>query len=190
MPRERNTRENAREGSQGGRRPARSTNMAMYVPILLAAVIVAGIGLAILADKQPEEKPVVASAPKRDPFADVPPEAPPTKTGGSSKYTFVSKAPDGLTNDENWKAATKIAAEGELLFQEATQAKAAGDVPLLNSKGREARDKLTTAVEMTAAWEEELLEKYGDGNLQVREIMKVRTGWIDKMRWLHKSAAL
>ena len=43
---------------------------------------------------------------------------------------------------------------------------------------------------MTALWEDELLEKYGDGNVSVREIMKVRSSWIDKMRWLHKSAAL
>ena len=32
-------------------------------------------------------------------------------------------------------------------------------------------------------------QKYGDANAEVRRIMKVRSGWIDKMRWLHKSIA-
>lgn len=167
--------------------------MAMYIPILLAAVIVCGIGLAIMTDKAPaKEDAPKAVVEARNPFADVPDEKAPAKNagGGSSKYTFVSEAPDGLANNDNWRAALKLAAEGEKLFEEAAQAKAAMDVAALNDKGRQAREKLTSAVEMTAVWEEELLEKYGDANLQVREIKRTRSGWIDKMRWLHKSSAL
>jgi hypothetical protein len=179
--------------NKNDRRAARKPGMGMYIPILLAAVIVCGIGLAMITDQQKkEEKPVAAAAPKKDPFADVPAEAPPQRAGGGggSQYTFVSQAPDGLANDENWKAALVIGAEGERLCDEAKKAHAANDRALLNDKGRQAREKLTTAVEMTAAWEEELLEKYGDGNLQVREIMAIRSRWIGGQRWLHKTAAL
>ncbi len=177
------------------RRPARQTTMAMYIPILLAVVIVCGIGLAIMTDKQKsaEKETPKAEVVQRNPFADVPDEKAPERkggSGGSSKYNFVSKAPEGLANNENWRAALKIAAEGEALFEEATQAKAAGDTATLNDKGRQAREKLTSAVEMTAVWEDELIEKYGDANLDVREIKRTRSGWIDKMRWLHKSSAL
>jgi len=167
----------------------------MYIPILLAVVIVCGIGLAILTDQQKaaekQQAPKAEAAP-RNPFADVPEEKPPVRTGGggASKYNFVSKAPEGLANNDNWRAALKLAGEGEKLFEEATQAKAAGDTATLNDKGRQAREKLTSAVEMTAVWEEELLEKYGDANLEVREIKRTRSSWIDKMRWLHKSSAL
>lgn len=184
---------NKNDRDRNDRRPARTTSMAMYIPILLAAVIVCGIGLAIMTDKPTAKSetttPVVE---QRNPFADVPDEKPPAKNAatGSSKYNFVSQAPDGLANNDNWRAALKLAAEGEKLFEEAAQAKAAGDVATLNDKGRQAREKLTSAVEMTAVWEDELLEKYGDANLAVREIKRTRSGWIDKMRWLHKSSAL
>jgi len=182
----------SKDNEKPDRRAKKSNGMGMYIPILLAVVIVCGVGLAVIVGNKPkDDKPSAANAaPKKDPFADVPAEAPPTKQGGSSKYNFVSKAPDGLTDNANWKDACKLAQAGEELFKLATEAKAAGDTATLNEKGREAREKLTSAVEMTAVWEEELLEKYGDGNVAVREIMKVRSGWIDKMRWLHKSAAL
>ncbi len=180
--------------NKNDRRQAKRPGMGMYIPILLAAVIVCGIGLAMITDQQKKsENPVVEAAPpKADPFADVPEEAPPQRAGGGggSKYTFVSQAPDGLANDANWKAALVIGTEGEKLYDEAKKAHAANDRALLNEKGRQARDKLVSAVEMTAAWEEELLEKYGDGNLQVREIVAIRSRWVKGMIWLHKTAAL
>jgi hypothetical protein len=180
--------------NKNDRRQAKRPGMGMYIPILLAAVIVCGIGLAMITDQQKKaEPPVAAAAPKKaDPFADVPPEAPPKRAGGGSgsKYTFVSQAPDGLANNETWKAALVIGAEGEKLYEEAKKAHAANDRTLLNDKGRQAREKLVSAVEMTAAWEEELLEKYGDGNLQVREIVAVRSRWVKGMIWLHKTVSL
>ena len=44
------------------------------------------------------------------------------------------------------------------------------------------------AFTMTAIWEEELLEQYSDTDPQVRDIVRTRNKWIDKVRHFHKTA--
>ena len=178
------------EPQEGRRRPAKKSGMGPFIPFVVAVVVLGGAMVAIMTGRKNKEAPPVETVKKSAPFADLPPEEPPAKKGsGSSGRTFVADAPDGLANNETWQKAVRLASEGEALFDEALAAKAESNTALLNEKGRAARDKLTEAVELTAAWEEELLEKYGDANTEVRRIMKVRSGWIDKMRWLHKSVA-
>lgn len=172
------------------RRPVRKSGMSPMVPVVIGAVVVMGIGLSFLGKGEKAEAAPQAVSDKPKPFADLPPEAPPQHDGkGSSRYTMIAKAPEGLMSDANWLKAVQLASEGEALFEEATAAKVAGDTPKLNERGKLARDKLDEAFTMTAVWEEELLEKYGDANADVRRIVKVRSGWIDKVRWLHKSIA-
>lgn len=185
-PNERNERTNDR------RAPAPKANLGMYIPILLGAVIVCGVGLAMMTDgPKKAEQPTAKSEPARDPFADLPPEKPPERgASGGSKYTFIAKAPDDLHENANWKKAIVLAQEGEALFQLAAQAHAAEDRATLNDKGKQSRDKFVSAVELTADWEEELLAKYGDGNASVREIIKQRSQWIQRMTWLHKTISI
>ena len=40
---------------------------------------------------------------------------------------------------------------------------------------------------MTALWEEQLLEKYGETDRQVRDIMRTRNKWFELLRALHKT---
>jgi hypothetical protein len=185
-PNERNERTNDR------RAPAPKASLGMYIPILLGAVIVCGVGLAMMTDgPKKAEQPAASTAPARDPFADLPPEKPPERgASGGSKYTFIAKAPEGLEENANWKKALVLAKEGEEIFQLAAQAHAASDRTTLNDKGKQARDKFVSAVEITAEWEEELLAKYGDGNASVRAIIKQRSKWIERMTWLHKTISI
>jgi len=186
-PNERNERTNDR------RAPAPKSSLGMYIPILLGAVIVCGVGLAMMTGgPKKAEQPVATTAPaSSDPFADLPPEKPPERgPSGGSKYTFIAKAPEGLHENPNWKKALLLAQEGEEIFQLAAQAHAASDRATLNDKGKQARDKFVSAVELTAEWEEELQAKYGDGNVSVREIVKQRSKWIERMTWLHKTISI
>ena len=178
------------EEPERGRRPQRKSGLNPLIPLLLVVVLLGGGAIAVLGGKPKKEEPKVEVSTKPKPFADLPPEAPPSKAKSSgSGRIFVAEAPEGLANDANWIKASKIAQEGLGLYDEAVAAKNASDTPLLNSKGAASRDKLNEAFEMTAVWEEELLTKYGDANPEVRRIMKTRTEWIDKVRWLHKSIA-
>jgi hypothetical protein len=172
------------------RRPVRKSGMSPMVPVLIGAVVVMGIGLSFLGKSEKAEAAAQQDSGKPKPFADLPPEAPPERgASGSSKYTMIAKAPEGLMSDANWLKAVEIATEGTALVDEAKAAMVAQDRAKLNEKGKLARDKLNEAVDMTAAWEEELLAKYGDANAEIRRIAKVRSGWIENVIWLHKSIA-
>jgi hypothetical protein len=188
--RQRDERKNPESDRDEKRRPVRKSGMSPMVPVLIGAVVVMGIGLSFLGKGEKADAAPQQDSGKPKPFADLPPEAPPVRgASGSSKYTMIAKAPEGLMSDANWLKAVQLASEGEAFFDEATAAKVAGDTPKLNEKGKLARDKLDEAFTMTAVWEEELLEKYGDANADIRRIVKVRSSWIDKVRWLHKSIA-
>jgi hypothetical protein len=170
------------------RKPVKKGGMGMFIPLAIGVVLFGGAAVAILGGKkEPKTEPVAEASTKPKPFADLPREEPPKR--GSSSTKFVAEAPGGLSSDANWQKAVKLASEGEALFEEATAAKAAGETAELNAKGKQARDKLNEAFDLTAVWEEELLEKYGDANAEVRRIVRTRSGWMDKIRWLHKSIA-
>jgi hypothetical protein len=184
------SRRDERDESENGRgkRPVRKSGMSPLIPVTLAAVVIGGIGLSMLGKDPPKAPEANAADAKPKPFANLPPEAPPQRGGGSrSGRTFVAQAPEGLAKNETWQKALKIASEGEALYKEAVDAKAAQDTAKANEKGRAARIKLDEAFTMTAGWEEELLEKYGDANVEVRQIVQMRTGWVNKLDWLLKS---
>ncbi len=172
------------------RRPVRKSGMGMMVPLTIAAVIVCGVGLSMMGKSEKADAATQPVSDKPKPFADLPPEAPPQRTGGGGNgLTMVAKAPEGLANDPDWQKAVKLASEGETYFNEARDAKNAQDTAKANERGKLARDKLNEAIELTAAREDELLEKYGDANAEVRRIKSVRSGWIEKIIWLHKSVS-
>ena len=181
------------EEPERGRRAAPKRGINPLIPLVVVVVILGGGVMAVVAGsgKKPVEAPKPVASNKPKPFDDLPPEQPPSKKAGSSSSgrTFIAAAPDGLESDANWQKAILIANEGSKLYDEAVAAKTDGNTALLNQKGAAARTKLNDAFDMTAMWEEELFTKYGDANPEVRRIVKTRTEWMDKVRWLHKSIA-
>ncbi len=178
--------------SERGRRAAPKRGMSPLIPLAVVIVILVGGAIAVATgtDKKAKEAPAPVASNKPKPFDDLPAEQPPSKKAGSSGgRTFIAEAPEGLEADANWLKAIAIANEGAKLYDEAVAAKTQGNTALLNQKGAAARTKLNDAFDMTAVWEEELFEKYGDANPSVRRIVKTRTEWMDKVRWLHKSIA-
>jgi hypothetical protein len=171
--------------------PARTrrASSASLVPGLIAVALL-GAAIAVGVLNGPEPAPAQAAAdatPGPRPFADMPPEQPPeriSRSGGS-----FTRAPEGLANEQIWVDATALAKAAEELFQETLTAKRAGDQTTANTKGRLAREKFNQAAEMTALWEEELMEKHGDRDPKVREIKRARTKWFSRLDWLLKGIA-
>jgi hypothetical protein len=168
------------------RRPVRSKSTApLVIPGLLATVI---IGTAVVVGVLNRQAPQAVETPQEErkkPFADLPPDVPPSRRGGGSPS--LELAPSGLKAEPVWVAAVALAREGEAFFQETKTAKNAGQHALANEKGNLAREKFDQAVESTATFEEELLAKYGARDAQVRDIKRERTRWFERLDWLLKS---
>jgi len=156
----------------------------------LIAVALLGAAVAVGVRGRSEPAPAGAAeeaAPGPRPFADMPPEQPPERS--SSSGARFSPAPEGLASEAIWVEATALAREAEELFAVTLKAKRAGDQTTANTNGRVAREKFNQAAEMTALWEEELMEKHGDRDPQVKEIKRTRTQWFSRLDWLLKSIA-
>ena len=157
--------------------------MVPVIAILLLLALVGGIGFAV--KKSQEEKQVTAAENVSDepaPFSSVPDEAPPDLSGRGNR-TGV-KAGEGLLTDPTWVQAKQLADEGYALAEESKAAEKAGDTASYQAKAGQGHDKFAEAVEMTAIWEEGLVEKHGDGDPVVKGIMKVRSRWFAQMRKL------
>ena len=171
--------------------PKRQAPIPPYALVLLLVVVLGGAFLALkLPPKEPPPAPPQASKPK--PFSDMPPEKPPPPRSGSGTYgnttTILAPAPADLESFPAWQQAKRLGTEGEALYREAREAKDRGDTATLNAKGRAAKEKLNEAVELTGAWEDEIVAKYGDGEPAVREIVRTRSHWMSILDWLLKGS--
>ena len=169
---------------------ARRGSSASLMPGLIAvALLGAAIAVGVLNRSEPAPTQAAEDAAPAGPrpFADMPPELPPERS--SKNGPTFTRAPEGLANEALWVEATALAKEAEELFQVTLTAKGAGEHSKANTNGRVAREKFNQAVEMTALWEEELFEKHGDRDPQVREIKRTRTKWFSRLDWLLKSIA-
>lgn len=184
-----------RDPSEGRRRrPPKKSSNAWLVPVLVVVVLGGGAAFAVLqGERDARQAEGAAQAAERDgkpkPFANVPDDVPPPPRSAAGGKARKGTAPDGLAQNPVWQRALEQAEMAQKLYDEATAAKVEGDTKTLNAKGNEAKALYDQALEDTAVWEEELVEKYGDGEPQVAAIMRVRSRWFDRTRWLHKSTS-
>ena len=165
-------------------------------PMALVAIVIAilggGIVLAML--KKPEAAKSAQSAKQSSaadkPFSDLGPDrfAHKASTESATPAPFSAASPLDLEHNETWMKALALAEEGEALWQEVTDAKAENDRTTLNEKGRQAKDKFDAAFSSTALLEEQLLEKHGDSNPSVRQMVKTRSVWVKRLDWLLKNS--
>ena len=178
----------------------KKSNAALWFGFVAMAILAGGALLATLKKSEAAKQAEAEAQRAQDeaaakPFADLPPEKPPAGTGANvdpnrpfASLDQAALAETGVPDvGAAWDAAVKLAAEGEVLFQEALTAKGKGETTLLNEKGAQAREKFDAALEMTALLEENLVSKRGESDKLVREIQRTRSTWFDRLRWLHKS---
>jgi hypothetical protein len=186
------TRYGAEDAEEQRGRPARRSSQPTS-PFLPALILLALIGGAIVLARQVAQQPKEEAqagekAQEYVPFANVPEEAPPEPRGGSSRPGRYPPAPEGLAaSNPDWAKALAIAAEADGYFSAAQKAKAADETTTFLEQAKLAKQKYDEAFTLTAPWEDELFEKYGDRDPQVREIVRTRTRWADRLTVLHKS---
>jgi hypothetical protein len=166
-------------------------------PVLIGALVVVILGggavVAVLSKKGLLQQPATAAeTAKPKPFADLPPETPPPRRGGGAvpgRAFGLAAAPADLVEHPAWQEAIALAAQADVLYDQAVVAMKADDRETLNAMGNAAKKKYNEAAELTAVWEEELFAKYGEGDPQVREIKRERTRWFNRLDWLLKSTS-
>jgi hypothetical protein len=173
-------------GRRGARKPAGPPVglIALFVVLMVSVVVLARMAARNRPEPEEPKAPVSAQAV----FGDLPEEAPPApRTGGGSGGRLYEKAPPGLDRDATWVEAQAVAARAKDALDEAKAAKAAGDHGAWSEKAGRAKALYDEAITMTAAWEEELMEAYGDRDRQVAAIKRERDGWFNLLRTLHKT---
>ena len=179
------------ESGRERRRPRKSGGPPVGPILILVVLMIGAVVVARMLAKN--QKPADAAPPAEvsadSIFGDLPREEPPTP-GARTEYKpkkLYEKAPAGLASNATWVQAKQVAAEAKTTLDEAKAAKAAGDHAGWSDKGVRAKELYDQAITMTAEWEEELMEKYGDSDRQVAEIKRERDGWFNMLRTLHKT---
>jgi len=186
-------RRTAAEGDEeGGRRPRQrsqsSTSVMLPAAILLGMIVGAIVLARAIADKEDAQAAAATEQPAEQKYVTTVPDEEPPKTSGIGSPGSFTRAPSGLAaSNPQWAEALTIAAAADELFAEAQKAKADGDHAAFQLKGKAAKETYDKAATLTAAWEEELLETYGERDPQVRDIQRTRTRWLDRLRVLHKT---
>lgn len=183
-----------RKGAQSVQK--KKSNSVVWFGLLAVAVLGGGAVVATLVKKDEEAKDASAAeqaaADADQPFADLPPEQPPSKSGGGldASAPFGSLDASNLGSAEaaeTWSAAEALAAEAEEHYQAAVAAKTSGDVEALNEAGAAAKAKFNEALEATAQLETDLEAALGDTDATVRALKGVRSTWFGRLDWLLKS---
>lgn len=171
-------------GRRGARKPAGPPVglILAFVVLMVAAVVLARMAAQNRPEPAEPEAPVTAESV----FGDLPREEPPApRTGG--RGALVEKAPPGLADTAVWVEARATAARAKAELDTAKAAKSSGDHSGWSEHAGRAKDLYDEAITETAAWEEELMEKYGDRDRQVAAIKRERDGWFNLLRTLHKT---
>lgn len=181
-----------RRGNEAGH--SKKPNTVVWFGLLALAILAGGALMASLSkkDKDAEAARQSTADAANQPFADLPPETPPAKSGGGSDPSkpFGSLDAGNLGGPEaaaTWAKAEALAAEAEQHYQDAVAAKTAGDVPKLNEAGAAAKAKFNEALESTALLETELESKLGESDPTVRALKAPRSLWFQRLDWLLKS---
>ena len=157
-------------------------------------VIVAVLGLGFYASTRKSEDggtaaAEVSAAPEAvTPFDDLPPERPPERKPRPGSGPF-EEAPDDLDRAPVWQTALLRAEESNEWLAKATAARDAGDHAEYQRCAKQAKRLLEEAFEATAAWEEGLVERYGERGRGMRAILRTRQDWTLKLVALRKTTS-
>jgi hypothetical protein len=166
------------------------------VVILIAAVAV----LFVVSKMNPPADDDTAPAATKSPFADVPEEEPPGGRGKAGSPFASVPAGDGDQSgsspfgdvavpkqEQIWKDAAELGSAGMDLAEQAAKAKEAGDRDAFKSLGTQAKEKLAQALDVTDAWEKDLVATLGASHPEVKSIQRARNIWRNRLVALKKT---
>jgi hypothetical protein len=114
-----------------------------------------------------------------DPFANISREAPPTAPGGRGRVRETNRAPVGLLDDPLWLGTMQIAQGAYSLRDQAEDSKASGDLSAFAAKAVNAREAFGRAIDASRAFEDRIIDQYGENDRQVRRVARERNKWFD-----------
>ena len=170
------------EQSRSGRAAANSNPSALAIACFVGLVLALGIGgWAASAKKATTEKEGAAGppAPAADPFAGLPPEEAPTAPAGRGRVRETNRAPAGLLDDPRWVGALQLGQEAYTLRDLAEDAKASGDLASFSSTAVAAREGFGRALDASRAFEDRIIDQYGEEDRQVKQVARERNKWLD-----------
>lgn len=172
----------------------KKSNAVVWFGVLALLILGGGAVLVNLSRKEKEAEAAnqAAQSPGEKPFADMPAEMPPPRsgTGIDASQPFGGLDAGNLGSAEAaavWAKAEALAAEAEQHYLAAVDAKTVGDVPKLNEQGASAKAKFNEALEATAVMEDELVARLGESDATVRAFKGARSVWFQRLDWLLKS---
>ncbi|MEZ6002895.1 MAG: hypothetical protein R3F17_04720 [Planctomycetota bacterium] len=159
-------------------------------PILIGAVVVLMAVVAVaLANKDKRAREAAAAANSKD---DGMPSNPFAQSGssGSSQTkadgTALEVSPADLLENDSWKSAQATAAKAYAKLKEAREFEDAGKRAEFKEMAVQARDLFDQAQEQVAAWEEEIVDKYGDRDPRVKKVTEETAKWLKVRKNLRK----
>jgi hypothetical protein len=173
------------QGERRRRRPQpKGSSATPIIGIMLLVVGAVAVAMLIQDSKETASAAEVVQEPEHKPFSKYREEAPPARKADENPWR---EAPAGLANADVWIEALAIGKAADEKLAEANKARSGGDNAMYQAQGKSAKETYDKALLMTAEWEAGLIDKYGERNPQVRQIMGIRTRWFDKLRVLHKT---
>lgn len=172
------------------RRSSKNPVPGLLAVLLFLGVVGGAVYVAIWADRSKSKAAGEEPEAEYTPFSSVDPEPLPEPRGRRGDGERKPPSPEGVADDSSWLRALEIAERGWQHTAEASDAQAAGDQATYREKASAAKKAFDEAFTLTAAFEEALVEKHGERDRQVREIIRTRNKWMDKMRLFHKTAHL
>ncbi len=161
----------------------KSVNPTIPIVLMIATL---GVTIYVLTrDKDTPPPPKKAEAPvveeeKTNPFADLPKDKPAvekTEPGITVNGKTYPPAPAHLAEDPSWKKAVALGNEADALMTESQKAASDGERA---DKEKAAAKKYEDAIEMSGDWEQSLIDKYSDHDLQVKAIVGIRSLWLQR----------
>ena len=175
------------DGQEGRRGPARAASKApgaLAISAFVLLVLVVGAAGWASRNKQPSGGGQIEPAPQleapADPFADIADEDSPEKGAAGSRMRVTSLAPEGMLRDPVWRGALQLAEKAAGLADEAEGARKVGDTATFRAKAIEARDLFQKAIDATVQFETDCIEKYGETDRLVRQLVRARSLWISQ----------
>jgi hypothetical protein len=154
----------------------------LAIVCFVALILALGVGGWAFSTKKAAAEKEGASGPPAsavDPFAGLPPEKAPVAPAGRARARETNLAPAGLLDDPRWVGALQIAHEAYTLRDLAEDAKASDNFASFSSKAVAARESFGKALDASRAFEDRIIDQYGEEDRQVKQVARERNKWLD-----------
>ncbi len=164
----------------------------LYLLIGVVVVVVVGVGVAGYQNAKRKEDAAQAAAVQAaqkteahagDPFGDLPDEVPKgagARGGRWKEHWDPGTEPTGILASDLWQESLRVAEGAWLARDQGDKARRDSRMNEFQTYGREAIRIFDEALNMSAEWEQKMLDEHGDLDPKVREVVRTRDEWFEQ----------